>query len=62
MKITKVTSLSKVDVTRYVEGDLFMTSQSIGILHNGKIEPLMTKSDVEKLIQKELKKVKKNEK
>ena len=62
VNLYKVTSLSKVDKTRYKEGDIFMTSQSIAILHNGKMETLVKQSDVRKLVRDELKKVTKNEK
>ena len=59
MATHKVTSLSKVDPTRYIEGDLFLTKRSIGILHNGKIETLVTQSEVKKeikeIVKKELK-------
>lgn len=60
MSIHKVESLNKVDQTRYIEGDFFLTKQSIGILHNGKIETLVKQSDVRKIVRDELKKVKKD--
>lgn len=70
MKVLKVNDLKKVDPTRYLEGDVFLTGRSIGILHNGKIEPMVKQSDlkeyvkkkdVAKLIDDALKKVKENE-
>ena len=41
-KITayKVTNLSKVDTTLYIEGDHFITDRSIGVLVNGKIKTI----------------------
>lgn len=41
-KITayKVTNLSKVDTTLYIEGDHFITNRSVGILVNGKIKTI----------------------
>ena len=62
MRVVKVRTVSIVDPTRYTEGDVFITSKTINILANGKIEKLMTESDVKKLIQKEMKKVKKDDK
>lgn len=66
----KVDSLIKVDVTRYVEGDIFITNRSIGILVNNRIRTLSTgtpnlkdyvkKTDVEKMINNALEKVVKN--
>lgn len=56
MNPIKVTSLSKIDPTKYKEGTLFLTSQSIAILHNGKVETLVKQSDVRKLIRDEVKK------
>lgn len=62
----KVTSLSKVDTTYYKEGDLFLTSRTIGFLHNGKIKTFIfkqadlsdyiKKEEVKELIQKEVEK------
>lgn len=57
MTIYKVTQLNKVKVSKYIEGDLFLTKQSIGILHNGKMDTLVKQSDVKKMIQREIKKV-----
>lgn len=70
MKVSKVSNLTKVDPTRYIEGDVFITEKSIGMLHNGKIEPMVKQSDLKdyvkkkdvvKLIDNELKKVKTDE-
>lgn len=55
-----VNSLNKVDTTKYIEGDVFLTKQSIGIIHNGKMETLVRQSDVRKIVRDELKKVKKD--
>lgn len=61
MKVTEVNRLNRVDVTLYQPGDVFLTKQSIGILHNGKIETLVKQSDVRKMVRDELKKVTKND-
>ncbi len=60
MTVHKVKSLNKVDPTRYMEGDLFITKQSGALLLNGKIEPIVTRSEVKKMIQTEIRKVKKD--
>lgn len=52
MKILHVTNLKKVDTTRYIEGDLFLTDKQIGILHRGVIEPLVKKSDLNGYVKK----------
>jgi hypothetical protein len=57
MTVHKVENLSKVDPTRYIEGDLFISKRSAAFLLNGKLEPIVTRSDVKKMIQSELKKV-----
>jgi len=36
----KVTNLSKVDKTLYKEGDIFITSRSVGILVNNEIKTI----------------------
>ena len=61
MNVYQVENMSKVNVSRYIEGDVFMTKQRIGILHNGKIESLVKQSDVRKIVREELKKVKTDE-
>lgn len=61
MKVYKVKQLNKVNPTKYIEGDFFLTKQSIAMLHNGKIEPLVKQSDIRKIVKDELKKVNKNE-
>ena len=61
MNVYQVENMSKVNVSRYIEGDVFMTKQRIGILHNGKIETLVKQSDVRKIVREELKKVKTDE-
>lgn len=65
VKIYKVTNLNKVDTTRYVEGSLFYTNRSLGILINGGIKNLQTstpnlrnyvkKDEVKKMIDEALK-------
>ena len=49
-KITayKVNNLSKVDPRFYVEGDHFLTDQSVGILNNGKIKNILGNEQIEK--------------
>lgn len=56
-KVIKVKSLSKVDTTKFKEGTIFTTSRTNGILLNGKIETLLTKADVKKMINDTIKKV-----
>lgn len=69
MKVLTVNSIDKVDTTRYTEGDVFLEPGKVGILHNGKVEPLVRltdlkdyvkKKDVQKLINDTLKKVNKD--
>ena len=57
MRTIKVKSLSKVDPSKYIEGDLFLTDRTIAILQGGKLETLVKQSDVKKLVRDELKKV-----
>ena len=57
MQAIKVSNLSKVDATKYKDGTVFHTDQSIAILLNGKLEPLVKQSDLRKIIRQELKKV-----
>lgn len=56
MSVIKVNQLSKINTTKYKEGTLFMTNQSIGIVHNGKVETLVKQSQVKKMIKDEVKK------
>lgn len=58
MAVHKVENLSKVDTTRYVEGDLFISKRSAALLLNGKLEPIVRKNDVQKMIDYAIKKVK----
>src|SRR5699024_8565952 len=53
-KITayKVNNLSKVDPRFYVEGDLYITDRSVGILINGKIKTLQGNENMEVHITK----------
>lgn len=67
IKAYKVDSINKVNTTLYVEGSLFMTSRSVGILVDGKIKPFnnstpnlknyVKKEDVQLMIDEALKKV-----
>lgn len=66
MRAFQVQRLSDVNLKQYVEGDIFITKQSVGILTQGKIKTFIFKqadlSDyvkkdvVKKMIEKELKK------
>jgi len=65
MKVIEVQNLKHVDVTRYKDGDLFVSKTKKAILHQGKLDPLVTESDlkgyvkkkdVEKMIEKALEK------
>lgn len=56
MSVIKVNQLSKINTTKYKEGTLFMTNQSIAIVHNGKVETLVKQSQVKKMIKDEVKK------
>lgn len=66
VKCYKVTNLTRVDTTKYVEGDIFLTGRSVGILVNGQIKTFaasppnlknyVKKEDVKKMIQEELEK------
>jgi len=60
MKVVKVTSIQKVDPTQFSEGTVFLTKNTIALLVNGKIEPLVKQSDIRKLIREELKRGAKN--
>ena len=57
MRTIKVKSLSKVDPSKYIEGDLFLTDRTVAILQGGKVETLVKQSDVKKLVRDEVKKV-----
>ena len=57
MNVFQVENMSKVNVSRYIEGDLFITKQRVGILHNGKVETLVKQTDVRKMVREEVKKV-----
>ena len=62
MAVYEVNRLDTIDTTHYSNGDVFLTKQSIAIMHNYKIEPLVKQSDVKKMIHDEIKRVnKKNE-
>ena len=52
MKVIPVKNLGSVDVTRYVEGTLFLTDQKIAILHKGKLDPLVKQSDLRLFVKK----------
>ena len=57
MAVYEVNRLDTIDTTHYSNGDLFLTKQSIAIMHNYKIEPLVKQSEVKKMIHEEVKKV-----
>lgn len=70
MAVHKVENLSKVDPSRYIEGDLFISKRSAALLLNGKIEPIVKQSDlkgyvkrndVQKMIEKAIKEGESNE-
>ena len=61
MAVYEVNRLDTIDTTHYSNGDLFLTKQSIAIMHNYKIEPLVKQSDVKKMIRDEIKKVNKKD-
>lgn len=42
IKAYKVDNLNKVDPSKYIEGDVFITNRSAGILINGSIKTLST--------------------
>lgn len=52
MAIHKVENLSKVDPTRYIEGDIFLAKKTAAMLLNGKLEPIITQSDLKKYVKK----------
>ena len=59
MTVYPVKNLSKINKQFYKDGDIFYTKNSTAILINNKMETLLKKSDVEKMIEKV---VKENEK
>lgn len=60
MRTIKTASVSKIDPSKYIEGDLFLTDKSVAILQKGKVETLVKQSDIKKIIRDELKKVNKD--
>ena len=52
MKIIHVTSLKKVDPSRYTEGDIFLSEKEKAILHRGKLDPLVSQSDLKGYVKK----------
>lgn len=52
MKVLTVNNLEKVDASRYIEGDVFLTEEKIAVLHQGKIEPLVKQSDLKEYVKK----------
>ena len=61
MAIHKVDNLTKVNATKYIEGDIFITKSSVAILANGKLKPIsfnkgLTKKEVQKMIDDSIKK------
>jgi len=71
VKCYNVENLNNVDTTRYIEGDIFITNRSVGILANGSIKTFSTgtpnlknyvkKSEVKKMINEAHEKTDKNE-
>lgn len=51
-----VDNIQNVNTTHYKEGDLFLTKNTIALIQNGKMEALVKKSDVKKLIKDEVEK------
>jgi len=52
MAIHKVESLTKVDPTRYIEGDIFLTKKGAAMLLNGKLETIIKQSDLKNYVKK----------
>ena len=52
MAVYKVENLTKVNPTRYIEGDLFITKKSAALLLNGKIEPIIKQSDLKGYVKR----------
>ena len=61
MAVYEVNRLDTIDTYHYSNGDIFLTKQSIAIMHNYKIEPLVKQSDVKKMIRDEVKRVNKKD-
>ena len=61
MAVYEVNRLDTIDTSHYSNGDIFLTKQSIAIMHNYKIEPLVKQSDVKKMIRDEVKRVNKKD-
>ena len=52
MKVTQVNDLRKVDRTRYVDGDLFISGEKVSMLVNGKMKPLFKEVNTKDFIKK----------
>lgn len=52
MKTIPVTDLKQVNATQYQDGDVFISDKEIGVLHKGKIEPLIMKKDLKEYVKK----------
>lgn len=52
MKVVKVTNMQNVDVTQYKEGDIFISEKEKGILHQGKIDFIITQKDLKGYVKK----------
>ena len=71
-KTYKVKSLNNVKTDNYIDGDMFITNRSIGILFNGKIKTIPTntpnmsnyvkKEDIQKIVYDIMNEVKNNDK
>lgn len=57
MKPIHVNRFQDIDTTKYKEGDLFSNGRQFALLQHGKVEPLLTRKDVNKMIDDKLKKV-----
>lgn len=53
MKVYKVTDFKKVDITRYIEGDIFYTDSEVGMLINGEIKKFSMQKPTQQRKKKE---------
>ncbi len=52
MSVYNVQELKHIDVTRYKEGDVFLSQKQIGIIQSGTVEVLMRQSDLKEYVKK----------
>jgi len=52
MTVHKVEKLKNVDPTRYMEGDVFISDKGSAQLLNGKMEPIVTQTDLKQYVKK----------